>query len=387
MSITAYKEHIIGSYNLSEVKYPFKKALVSICIYVFLYASVSAQMLKDTSTFNLVKRGVDYIYNFQFDEAYNVYEQLKFTYPDHPIPYLFRGLITYWRYFPLIPSSPALPSFEKDMFICIERCEKKRLTSEEPEYIMADIAARGLLLLYYADNDLSMEVVSIAPKTYQLVRRSFDLTHTYADFYFITGLYNYYREAYPEAHPVYKPLSVLFPRGDKAKGLKELKIAANYAIFLKSEAYSFLTGIFISFENNYQTAYHYSKALFEQYPRNNQFLSVYVKNLLLIKQYDKAENILEQNRNPETLYFQVQKSIFQGILSEKKYKDPKQAEIFYKTGIKNAASIGDFANEYVAYCYFGLSRIMKARGELKLSKSYHKKAMDMAAYKNVNFND
>ena len=349
--------------------------------------SLNAQILKDTATFNLIKSGIDYIYNYEFDKATAVYEKMKSGYPDHPLPYLFRGMMTYWKHFPLIPSSPAVPSFEEDMFTCINMSETKRATSGEPEYLLSDICARGLLLLYYADNDLSMNVISIASKTFQLVMRALDYTGSYADFYFITGLYKYYREAYPEAHPVYKPFAILFPKGDRVKGLKELKQAARYGIFLKAEAYTFLTGILISFENNYHEAHGYSKALCEQYRCNNQFLSVYIKNLLLIKHYDEAEKILEQNRNPENSYFRMQKNIFKGILYEKKYNNSKLAESFYNAGIKNAATIGDFANEYLAYCYFGLSRIMKTRGETKLSKSYLKKAMDLAAFKNVNFND
>jgi hypothetical protein len=217
--------------------------------------------------------------------------------------------------------------------------------------------------------------------------KSFDFTDSYDDFYFFTGLYQYYREAYPEAHPVYKPFAILFPKGDKINGLKELKQAARYSIFMKGEANTFLTGIYISFENNYPTALSYSRILSDQYPRNNQFLSVYIKNLLLIKQYEEAEKILEHNENPENHYFRFQKNIFKGILNEKKYHNSKAAEAYYMASIKQAGSIGSFADDYLAFAYFGLSRIMKERGETKLSKSYYKKAMDLAAYKNVNFNN
>ncbi len=349
--------------------------------------SLLSQVLKDTATFNLIRRGVGYIYNLEFEKANAVYEKLKADYPDHPLPLLFRGMTTYWKHFPLIPSSPEIPSFEEDLFTCIDLCEKKRATSAEAEYLLADLGARGLLLLYYADNDLSMNVFSIASKTYQLVMKAFDYTHSYADFYFFTGLYQYYREAYPESHPVYKPFAILFPRGDKAKGLKELKVAARHSLFMKAEANTFLTGINISFENNYPAAMSFSKTLFDQYPHNNQFLSAYVKNLLLIKQYDEAERILEKHKNTESHYFRFQKNIFKGILYEKKYHNNKAAEAYYSASIKQASSIGDFANEYLAYAYFGLSRIMKEKDEIKLSKSYYKKAMDLAAFKNVNFND
>ncbi|MBN2274411.1 MAG: hypothetical protein JXK95_08765 [Bacteroidales bacterium] len=368
------------------MRYLLKITISGILLSFLLKASLSSQVLNDSATYNLIKKGVEYIYNCEFDKATAVYEKLKSGYPEHPMPYLFNGMITYWRYFPLIPTSPIVSSFEQNMYKCIELCEKIPDPSYEPEYALSELGARGLLLLYYADNDLSMSVISIAAKTYQLVTRAFDLTDSYDDFYFITGLYNYYREAYPESHPVYKPFAILFPRGDKVKGLKELSQAARYAIFLKAEAYTFLSGIYISFENNYPTALAYSKNLYRQYPNNNQFLSVYIKNILLMKRYDEAEKLLGQNKNPESFYFRFQKNIFKGILYEKKYHNSYLAETFYKAGIKQAETIGDFANEYLAYAYFGLSRIMKTKNENKLSKSYYKKAMDLAAFKNVNFN-
>jgi hypothetical protein len=178
---------------------------------------------------------VDQIYNQQFIQAGTTYRKIKSLYPEHPITYIFRGLITYWENYPLTPSSPERVSFEKDMKHAIELCEKKHRTGDEAEYLLSNIGARGLLLLFYADNELSMEVLSLAPGTYQYVKQSFNYTNTFPDFYFITGLYNYYREAYPEAHPVYKPLAILFPKGDRDRGLNELQIASRTAILLKAE--------------------------------------------------------------------------------------------------------------------------------------------------------
>jgi hypothetical protein len=365
----------------------FKTYRLGLFLQVFLYTSANAQILNDTAMLNLLKQGVDFIYNCQFDKATVVYEKIKSRYPEHPIPYLYHGMMTYWEFFPLIPSSPAINSFTSDLLTCMDLCERKRNAVWEAEYLLTELGARGLLLLYYADNGLSMEVFPLASKTYQAVMRSFDFAGTYADFYFFTGLYRYYREAYPEAHPVYKPLALLFRRGDRKKGLNELKLAANYSIFMKAEASSFLTGILISFENNYPAARQYSRALYEQYPGNNYFLACYVKNLLLTKQYDEAESILKQYRNSLNQYTGMQKNILDGILQEKKYRHLDFAESLYNIAIMKASAIGDFANEYLAYAYYGLSRIAKAKGENRASKTYYKKAMDLAAYKNVNFND
>ena len=51
----------------------------------------------------MIKKGIDYVYNFQFSNAEKINSELEKLYPGHPIGYLYRGLITYWENYPLIP--------------------------------------------------------------------------------------------------------------------------------------------------------------------------------------------------------------------------------------------------------------------------------------------
>jgi len=351
-------------------------------------SSLSGQILKDSTSIRLIKKGIDYIYNFQFNNAYKVSAELSKLYPGHPINYLFKGMIAYWENYPLITTSTARESFEEEMKKCIEECDKYKNPLDEPEILLVNLCARGLLLLFFTDNDLSFEVFPIASGTYQCIRRSFNFTTYYSDLYFFTGVYNYYREAYPEAHPVYKTLAFLFPKGSKVKGLEDLQIVAKNSIILKAEAYSFLTQIFLSFENNYQKATFYSKSLHVIYPDNPEYLGSYIKNLLLIKQYDEAEKEIESSIvYLKNTFFQAQLTIFKGILLEKKYHDNKQAQQFYMKGIKDISIFRSYGNEYAAYGYFGLSRISAIYGEMDNKIMYRKLALKLADFKNIDFDD
>jgi len=80
---------------------------------------------------------------------------------------------------------------------CIELSEKTVEPDNEAEYLLIDLCSRGLLLEYYANNDLNMDIIPLAKETYHGIRLAFNITAFYSDFYFFTGLYNYYREAYP----------------------------------------------------------------------------------------------------------------------------------------------------------------------------------------------
>ncbi len=363
-----------------------KPAAITFLLILVFCSVVKSQILKDSGTFDLMRKGVDQIYNMDFESAREVYQKISVSYPNHPMTSVFKGMITYWESYPLLPESPGKESFEKDMTRAIKLAEKPPKNYDEAEYLLANIGARGLLLLFYADNDMNGDVISVASGTYQYVKQSFHFTKSYADFYFITGLYNYYREAYPQAHPVYKPVALLFPKGNKAKGLQDLKIASKNAIVLKAEAYSFLSGIYISFENNFEMAYQYSKALHELYPKNVQYMAMYIKNLLLVKRYDEAESLIKTiPLKYKNAYLLAQAQILQGIVLEKKYKNLKQAQQFYIKGIKDIQPYLPFGNEFCSYAYYGLSRIASTNHDTQNKKTYRKKAEDLGDFKNVNF--
>ena len=366
-------------------RYKISKILL-VLVLCLSTSSLNSQFLKDSTSLNLIKEGIDNVYNFQFDKADKVSEELGKLYPGQPVVYLFKGMVTYWENYPLITTSSARASFEEDMRKCIELSDKNKNSSAEVEILLVNLCARGLLLLYYTDNYLSLDVFPLATSTYQYIRRSFDFTAYYSDFYFFTGVYNYYREAYPEAYPIYKPLAFLFPKGSKVKGLEELQIVSKNSIILKAEAFSFLSAIFLTFENNFQQATYFSKSLHTLYPDNPEYLGAYIKNLLLIKRYDEAEmEMLSSNTSKNNSFFRAQMSIFNGILQEKKYHDIKKAQQFYSKGIDDITIFGSYGNEYAAYAYFGLSRISEINGNKDYKKMYRKLALQLADFKKVNF--
>jgi hypothetical protein len=115
---------------------------------------------------------------------------------------------------------------------------------------------------------------------------------------------------------------------------------------------------------------------------------MHIKNLLLMHQYDEAEEIVRssgvQSSNP---YYQVQLTIFNGIIQEKKYHNYNLAQEYYKKGITDVSFFRDYGNEFAAYAYFGLSRMSEVNGDKRGKKIYRKKALELADFKKIDFND
>jgi hypothetical protein len=349
---------------------------------------VNAQLLQDTAALSLIKKGINCIYNMQFSDADEIYAKVSKMHPDQPVTIFFKGMITYWKNYPLMPKSPESHSFEEDMQRCIKLSEKSRKKTNEAENLLANLCARGILITFYANNEKRGDVFPLLAETYQQIRRSFDFTSTYPDFFFFTGLYNYYREVYAKVHPLYKAIIFIFPKGNKARGLAELQKSATSSMLLKAESYSILSYIYMSYEDDFVKASDYIKDLREVYPGNPEYLAEYIKDLLLMKQYDEAENLINSNgKDINYAYFQAQLSVFRGILQEKKYHDIVRSGEYYNSGIQGLAAFGDYGNEFAAYAWFGLSRLSDMKGDKHHQKTYRKKALDLADVKKIDFDE
>ncbi len=348
---------------------------------------IQGQVLQNRASQDMIKSGIDNIYNLEFEAAEEVLARLETRHPGHPVYLLYNGMLTFWKHYPLLPGSSGRASFESDLRKCIQLCEQEEWAPEyQAEITLANICARGLLLLFYTDNDMSMNVIPLAIGTYKYVMRSFELASTYADFYYFTGLYNYYREAYPRFYPVYRALVAPFPRGDEIRGLTELARAAESAIFLSAESYFILSWIYNGYANDFIKSALYSKILAGRYPENLLFSALHIRNLLLLKRYDEAETIIQKwDNHTSNDYYNGQLIVFKGILQEKKYRNYQLANELYKNGISSLAPVGSYANEFTAYAYFGLSRISDYNGDKTGRRVYRKKGNDLADFKRVNF--
>lgn len=345
-------------------------------------------MLQDTASVELAKKSIDYIYNLQFDNAREVIGQISKSFPEHPVKYLLMGILTYWENYPMLHINPYHESFESDMRQCIKLSEANTNPDYAVEYLLADLCSRGMLLMFYADNDLALEVIPLASGSYKYLMRSFDYNKTCIDLNYFTGIYNYYREAYPKIYPIYKSLAFIFPAGNTETGLQQLQKTAFNSILMRAESLFVLAWIYLYYENNYKESLSYSKTLHELYPENMEYLAIYIKSLLLLKRYDEAEMLINSPADKGTKnYYHAQLMVFSGILREKKYKNNLLAKEFYNQGINEISFFGDYGNEYASYAYNGLSRISEANNEKEASKTYRKMAMKLTDFKKIDFEE
>jgi len=334
-----------------------------------------------------IRENIDSLYNYNFDaldEDYNLYNN---KFPDYPFPDLYYTLGLYWKYFPITPSSPFEKTYLKKLKNAIRTSEKiLKKRGDDTEMSFFHLMSRLFIMQYYADNGMSSEVVSHIKPAYKMITSGFDYTNQLVDFHFTTGVYNYYREYYPQKYPMYKPVAFFLPDGNATEGLNQLKYNWQHGVFLHAESLFFLTYIYFYFERNYSEALFYSNHLIRDYPRNWLYRIYHIQILLMLKKYDEAQvhiEILEQNRHSNDFYHLAAR-LYRGILAEKTERNYYKAAQFYQEVLSGFGKYGDFTNSYKSVAYFGLSRIYKDSNK-KLSKDYRKKAEHLSVFSHITF--
>ncbi len=320
-------------------------------------------------------------YGFSFTAARQYQLSLEKKTPQHPAPPFLEALILYWEHFPLTPDDPESVRFTGLMDSSIQRA--KAMIEEEStrlEGIFFDLFSRAFKAMYWADNGKSGKVIPDLRIMFKHTKEGFELKDEFPEFYFTTGLYNYYIEAYPDAHPIYKPLVSFMQEGDKELGLTQLNHAIQHTVYLRVESLLFMSIIQLHYENDLNTAALYAERLYREYPGNLFYRGHLVTILLHQHRYDRVREVLERNTPKEGCYSEMIRNLAGGFMAEKETGDIQAAEEMYREVIALAEVIGPFADSFKAMGCMGLSRLYEKQELSDESKKYARKASNLTVY-------
>lgn len=321
-------------------------------------------------------------YNFNFKDARSTQKEIGNALPKHPVTDFLYALIIYWENMPLLPDDKQTDEFLRSMEKSISR--SKELLKDDPEHlegVFFDLHARAFTAMFWADNGKFHRVLKDIDNLYRRTMQGIDMKRQFNEFYFSSGLYSYYIEAYLETHPVYKPLGVLFRKGDMEKGLQELQYAIDSTTYIKVEAILFMSLLELNYEENMPEALKYASILHNNYPNNTYYTGHYLMTLLYQQKYVQADSALQKLEQKDDDYSKMLVSIYRGFLAENDENDPLKAKIYYRNGIKEAEKFGPFADIYKAIAYTGLARIHEEKEEYKIATKQRKTAESLSKYK------
>ncbi|MBS1513808.1 MAG: hypothetical protein JSS63_02175 [Bacteroidetes bacterium] len=208
----------------------------------------------------------------KFDSARSIFKEVISANPDKPEGYFFDAMTSWWA----VNIERDNEAFYEDFFKKIEKVESvcdKLLDKNEDDanalfYKGGALGYRGLV---YSLKDSWLKAAQDGKTALNLLDRANELNPNNPDVKFGLGIYNYFAEYVPDKYPVIKPLMIIFPKGDKLKGLAQIKEIASTSLYARTEAKFILAYLYSIYEKNYHEAQIYGQELVTAYPQNAFF--------------------------------------------------------------------------------------------------------------------
>jgi tetratricopeptide (TPR) repeat protein len=358
------------------------KLFLSLLVFVISISNSVSQesIIEDSVLINRMNRTIDLIYNFEFDMAYLEIDTLENHLGDHPANHLLRSMILYWKDRPFKEDTDPYLEYQNELETAIELAipfqDNEDLYEEGEFYILAGY---GLLTDFYNGVGHRMKAIGSAKKAYNSLKQGFELKEKFPDFYFSSGVYNYYREKFPELHPFYKTFMWVFVNGDMELGLEQLKMASKEGIFTQREALIYLFHIYLRYENNPELALPYSKTLVDRFPGNYRFRCLFIENMIYNNRDSISGDMIDSLINHDDIFFQLAGNLFSGLISEKKGKF-EAARYYLKTANKKYEEMGRDDLHYLSLIYTGMARLAIDQEDNEKARKYYKLALKTDPY-------
>ena len=352
-----------------------------ILLIISITGSVSQELiLEDSILINRMNRTIDLIYNFEFDIAYLEIDTLESQLGDHPANHILRSMILYWKDRPFKEDSDPYIEYQKELETAIELAtplqENEDLHEEGEFYVLAGY---GLLTDLYNGVGHKMKAIGSAKKAYSSLKEGFKLQEEFPDFYFSSGVYNYYREKFPELHPFYKAFMWVFVNGDMELGLEQLKLAAEEGVFTQREALIYLFHIYLRYENKPDLALPYSEILVERFPGNTRFKCLFIESLIYNNSDSISKDMLDSLIQHDDIFYQLAGNLFSGLMSEKQEKF-EAAKYYLRIALEKYEEMGRDDGHYLSLIYTGMARLAIDQDDNDTARKYYKLALKTDPY-------
>jgi len=246
--------------------------IYSAFLLLFVCSRVQSQWLDDPALDQRVMRGIDKLYNYEFDRADSDFSEVIHQRPDHPAGYFFQAMVQWERIISNFDDESQDDKLYQMLDVVIEMCEKH--LDEHPNDVTAmffnggAVGFRGRLR---ANRGKWVGAANDGIVALPLVRKAYELEPNNYDVLLGIGIYNYYAAVVPEKYPIVKPAMIFFPNGDRKKGLEQLRQASQNAKYAKVEAMYFLMQNYFVYEKDYANALELARKLHTKYPNNSMF--------------------------------------------------------------------------------------------------------------------
>lgn len=219
-----------------------------------------------------VRKGIEYVYNLEFEQAESIFRELIQARPKHPAGHFFLAMVTWWRILIDIEDEQYDEQFYNALDGVVDLCDE---LLEENENDVTALFFKGGAIGFKgrlkAHRGSWFDAANAGRKALPIVREASTLDPNNYDILLGTGIYNYYAEVIPNEYPFVKPLLLFVPPGDKVKGIQQITAAAEKGKYANIESTYFLMQIYYQYEKDYPKALALAEQLHKRFPNNMLF--------------------------------------------------------------------------------------------------------------------
>lgn len=359
-----------------------KKSIIFI-IYILTFSSYAKAVLSDKDTYAYIQKGLDHTYNYEFGIAEKYFEKVKAKHPTSAVYYLLEAIKMNLEFPQLVADESELyKKFKQHIKTSILLADMQLKENQyDLENIFFKMTAMSLAGLKHSQAKQYTKAMNIAKSTYDYVKQAIKYKEQFHEFYFTSGLYNYYVVQYPESHPIIKPFMVFFQNGNKELGLKELLFATQNTAFSSPEAYGFLANIYFKYEFGLDKAYTYSLTLNHKYPKNSYFQYKLCEIAIMKKELKVSKTCLDSLKNNKSPFYQSTHLILTAYYQEQTHMATAKIKQGYLDGLSVLSKHQINSAELSSIAYTGLGRCYAKEQDHPKAKYYYKLVMDNSSNK------
>jgi hypothetical protein len=243
-----------------------------VLLVTFSQFSNAQWIINDKVSDSITVKGVNYIYNLEFESAEKEFNELIKREPGEPAGYFFYAMVDWWRMMLDYDNESYDAAFksklQKVIDVCDARLEKDEFDIVALFFKCGSIGFRGRL---FSHRDSWLKAADDGRLAYPILMKAYKLAPNNYDILLGIGIYDYFADVIPDQYPILKPIMLFFPKGNKLRGIDELKVASEKAHYANTEASYFLLQVYLNYENNPYPALDVALKLYNKYPDNSVF--------------------------------------------------------------------------------------------------------------------
>ena len=331
---------------------------------------------------------VQNLYNFKFDKSDKQFLSLRRRYPQHPMAYFLLSLSTWWR---MMPNNVTDTRYDQRFLAYLDTAQTKAETlyktdNHNYEACFFLSAAYGMEARLHAERHNWRKATVASRRALIYLEKSKEANGLSSEFLFGEGLFNYYAVWIAEEYKWLRPVLFFFPKGDKARGLAQLRQVGQTAFYTGTEANFFLVTILNSDrENKPADAYVLARQLATQFPDNSRFQLDYAKLAFKLGKFEESEAaslaVLRKYAAGQVGYGPYAgraATYILGYLMQYKYRDLAQAKDYYQRCMAYSEQAGMAKQGYYIFAEAGLARLALHDSDPATARRYYRAVLEQS---------